>query len=104
MSTNEVKKIAQSYARTLRANGVLFSHMYLFGSQAQNKANRWSDIDILVLADKFPGGYLAFKSKLWSLTRAVDTRIEPHACTTQDFKTADTFVAAEAKQTGIKIV
>lgn len=104
MSTNEVKKIVRAYAKTLRENRVPFRHVYLFGSQAAGRTNQWSDIDILVLADKFPGGYFTYKSKLWSLTRRVDTRIEPHACTVSDFRRGDTMVASEAKKFGLKIL
>lgn len=104
MSTPEVKKIVRAYAKTLHTHNVPFQSMYIFGSQVKGASKRWSDIDVLVVTNKFPGGYFAYKGKLWGLTTLVDTRIEPHACTVKEFKNAETMVAAETKKTGIKII
>ena len=104
MSKNEAKKIVRSYARALQEEHVPFRRMYLFGSQASGQTNRWSDIDVLVVADRFIGGHFLYKRKLWKATRRVDRRIEPHACTVKDFTHGDTLVAYEAKKHGERIV
>lgn len=104
MSKNALKKIVRSYAAALRDQHVPFRHMYLFGSQATGQATRWSDIDVLVVADRFPRGYFQYKKNLWRATVLVDGPIEPHACTVQDFKRSETMVAAETKRSGIKIM
>lgn len=104
MSRAQAKKIVHSYARLLRQERVPFRHVYLFGSQAANRASEGSDIDVLVVADRFPRGYFQYKKNLWHVANFVDNAIEPHACTVNDFKAGETMVAAEAKKKGIKIV
>lgn len=105
MSKNEVKKQVKKYADVLSQYNVQFEHLYLFGSFVTGKQTRDSDIDILVVTKRFPrNSYNEYKKQLWRLTRFVDTRIEPHACTVEDFKKGETLPAIEAKRYGIKII
>lgn len=104
MGIKQVKQIVNSYAETLRFNKMPFKHIYLFGSFASGHPQEASDIDVLVVTDKFRGGYGVYKKDLWNLTRSVDTRIEPHTCTTADFVESACLVASEARRSGLKIV
>ncbi|MBI2437050.1 MAG: nucleotidyltransferase domain-containing protein [Candidatus Magasanikbacteria bacterium] len=105
MAKTNVKKIIQAYARELSKTGISFEHLYLFGSYATNKNTRWSDIDVLVTTKKnLEKDYLNYKKNLRHALLNVDTRIEPHACTVDDFKNGETLPAIEAKRYGIKIV
>lgn len=52
MSKTNAKKIVKEYAGKLKRENYPFSAIYLFGSYAQNKNNKWSDIDVAVISDK----------------------------------------------------
>ncbi len=49
----------------------------LYGSYANGTQNEYSDIDVAVILDKFDGDILKANSRLFSLVRDVDVRIEP---------------------------
>jgi predicted nucleotidyltransferase len=102
MSKNRAKKIVNLYAKILKKNQVSFFSIYLFGSYVNGQQNQWSDIDVLVVAEKL-SNYLNYKSQLWRLTRQVDTRIEPHICTLADFREGSVSTVFAAKKHGVKI-
>ncbi|PKN74376.1 MAG: nucleotidyltransferase domain-containing protein [Deltaproteobacteria bacterium HGW-Deltaproteobacteria-10] len=56
---SEIKKIVIRYLQNLRAIGVPIEKAYLFGSQAQAKANAESDIDLAIVSPLFE------KMSLW---------------------------------------
>lgn len=101
MQKIEAKKIVRQYARELRAAQYSFSAIYLFGSQARGKANRWSDIDVAVISNKLKRD--ENRILLWRLRRKVDTRIEPHGFTVKDFQDNSDPLVYEVKKTGVKI-
>lgn len=49
----------------------------LFGSYSRGTDREYSDIDVAIIVDKFPGGYLESRVKLFQLRRDIDLRIEP---------------------------
>ena len=49
----------------------------LYGSYARGTERNDSDIDIAVVVDELHGDFLDISSQLFSLTREVDTNIEP---------------------------
>ena len=49
----------------------------LYGSYARGTEKKDSDIDIAVVVDELDGDFLDVSSRLYSLTREVDTSIEP---------------------------
>ena len=104
MSKTEAKKITKKYAEKLKQEKFPFLAIYLFGSHAKGKANKWSDIDIAVISDKFKRNNDKNRWLLWNLTLDVDTRIEPHGFTKKDFSNEADPMAHEIKKTGIKIV
>lgn len=74
----------------------------LFGSYAKGTNHEDSDIDIAVVSssitDTFDDG-----AKLISLTWGIDTRIEPHAIKTEEFKKNETPFIDEVIKTGIEL-
>lgn len=50
MSKTNAKKIVREYSVKLKKENYPFSAIYLFGSYAQNKNNKWSDIDVAVIS------------------------------------------------------
>ncbi len=104
MSKAQVKNIAKEYANKLKAEGYSFSAIYLFGSYSQGRANKWSDIDIAVISDKLKRNWWKNEILLSHLSLEVDSRIEPHGFTIEDFKNEYDPMVYEVKKTGIKIV
>ncbi|MFH1029946.1 MAG: nucleotidyltransferase domain-containing protein [bacterium] len=104
MSNQEVKKIIKEYAKKLKEEKYSFSAIYLFGSYAKGKASKWSDIDIAVVSDKLRRNRDENKFLLWKLRMGIDTRIEPHGFTRQDFKNNCDPMVYEIKKTGIRVV
>ena len=104
MSTVEVKKIVNNYAKKLRAENFNFSAIYLFGSSAKGKANKNSDIDVAVVSDKFKKDWNKNEDKLWKFAFHVDSRIEPMGFSTSDFKNTNDPMVSEIKNTGVRII
>ena len=98
------KKIVKKYAQKLREAGYLYSAIYLFGSHAQNKARRWSDIDVAVISDKLKENWEENENMLWYIRRKVDSMIEPIGFTVKEFQDNCDPMVYEIKKTGIRIV
>lgn len=100
----QIKKIVKSYATELTKHNFKFSAIFLFGSNAKGKANEFSDIDIAVVSDKFKRNRHKNENTLWYLRRNIDSRIEPHAFTVEDFQNKADPMVHEIKTTGIQVI
>lgn len=99
-----VKKIVRSYSEALRKNGVSFSRVYLFGSQAKGTPQLWSDIDVAVVVKKKSDMSFKKDMKLWSVAPTVDARIEPILVAERDlYSDTPNPIAHEVYTTGIRI-
>lgn len=76
MDKKEAIKTANKYKELLQTNFDI-EKIYLFGSYANGKFNKDSDIDIAVVLNKFDDDYLELRRKFWTIRRKVDVRIEP---------------------------
>jgi predicted nucleotidyltransferase len=75
--------------------------VYLFGSYAKGTAHKYSDIDVALVVNHFDGDFFEVIPPIWSLTRKVDSRIEPVVVA------RDTDYAGfldEIQHTGVRIV
>lgn len=64
-----------------RDHAVDVRHGVVFGSHAHANADRWSDIDLVVIAPRFDGAISrADVSLLWRVAAHTDSRIEPIPC------------------------
>src|SRR3989338_3147721 len=104
MSKAEAKKIIINYAKTLQARNFPVSAMYLFGSYAKGKANKWSDIDVAVVSNKLRRNYERNRTAIRNVCLDVDTRLEPHTFTEKDFKNNADPLAYEIRKTGIRVI
>lgn len=76
-----VMRGAQDYSEHLNREGILVQFGMLFGSHATGGANRWSDIDLLVVSPRFDGPRNRRDvALLWRVAARVDSRIEPIPC------------------------
>ncbi|MBI5526675.1 MAG: nucleotidyltransferase domain-containing protein [Deltaproteobacteria bacterium] len=71
----------RSYLRELALRGVPASFGVVFGSYAAGRADKWSDIDLLVVSPLFDGDFPHDRvSLLWRVAARTDNRIEPIPC------------------------
>ena len=104
MSKIEVRKIIRNYAKMLKIKKYPFSAIYLFGSYAKGKAHKWSDIDVAIVSDKLERNYEKNRSMLYRIRLDVDTRLEPHGFTVEDFKNLADPLVYEIRKTGVRVV
>ena len=88
-----IKKISQYYK---------IDAIILFGSYAKGTENEYSDIDIAIISRDF-NDIIEDGAKLIGLTWKIDTRIEPHPITTEDYTNVSTPFVKEVLDTGIKV-
>lgn len=74
----------------------------LFGSYAKGTENEDSDIDIAVISSDFKN-IIQDGADLIGYTWKIDTRIEPHPITTEDYENIATPFVQEVINTGIKV-
>ena len=104
MSKIQAKKIVKKYADKLKAEKYPFLAIYLFGSHAQGKAVKNSDIDVAVISNKLKRDWNRNEDKLWEYTMEVNSRIEPVGFTPDDFKKSYDPLVNEIKKTGVRII
>lgn len=104
MDKSQVKKIVKKYAGKLKKENYPFSAIYLFGSYAQNKNNKWSDIDVAVVSDKLKRNWWKNEVLLSHISLDIDSRIEPCGFTVKEFKDNSDPMVYEIKKTGIRVV
>lgn len=78
MARRAVVKAVQNYLRYVEQQGIPVCYGVLFGSYAKGKANKWSDIDVLVVSPKFdaPKTHRDYEN-LFIYAGRTDSRIEP---------------------------
>jgi predicted nucleotidyltransferase len=87
MVNKTVVRSVQKYLNYLTQNGIPVSYGVLYGSYAKGKANKWSDIDLLVVSPMFDEDrtFEDYK-KLWIYAGRSDYRIEPIPVGEKQFK------------------
>ena len=81
MVDESVVTSVRGYLQQLIVQGIAVNFGVIFGSQATGSANRWSDIDLLVVSPRFDG--LRNRQDinlLWRIAARIDSRIEPIPC------------------------
>jgi len=77
--------------------------VYLFGSYAKGKSTDDSDIDVALIFTKLDdSNRFDIQVQLMMLAAQIDSRIEPHPISHEDFNSGNPFVA-EIKKTGIEV-
>jgi uncharacterized protein len=81
MVDQDIIKVIRKYLAGLEQFGIHARRGVLFGSFARGQADRWSDIDLVVIAPEFDHGQdLDLVKALWRATDKNDDRIEPIPC------------------------
>lgn len=77
--------------------------VYLFGSYAKGKSTEDSDIDVaLIFTNLDDSKRFDIQVQLMMLAAQIDSRIEPHPISHDDFDSGNPFVV-EIKKTGIEV-
>lgn len=98
-----IYSIINDYIKCLNNNNIRLWRLYLYGSYAKNSFTEQSDIDLAVFLDKDDIDGFDDDAMLMKLTRLVDTRIEPHSFSRNDFDESDPFIR-EIIKTGERIM
>jgi predicted nucleotidyltransferase len=101
MAKREIIEILKKYIFVLRSEGIAIDKAYLYGSYLSNTATDDSDIDIMIVTeneDDYSTG------KIWSLTRKVNSKIEPYLVEKRRFNdNVDSPLIDLVKRTGLEI-
>jgi predicted nucleotidyltransferase len=90
MVNKSVVRSVQKYLHYLTQQGIPVSYGVLFGSHAKGKADRWSDIDLLVVSPKYDGKRTTDDyESLWVFAGRTDSRIEPIPVGEKQFREED---------------
>jgi len=101
MAKEEVIDLLRKYIHLLRSEGIFVDKAYLYGSYLSNTATDDSDIDIMIVTEN-EDDYLV--GKAWSLTRKVNSKIEPYLIGMGRFNSSDDSpLVALVKRIGLEI-
>ncbi len=101
MAKGEIVEILKRYIFILRSEGITIEKAYLYGSYLSNTATNDSDIDIMIVTEN-EDDYMT--GKIWSLTRKVNSRIEPYLVEKGRFNNnEDSPLIDLVKRTGLEI-
>ncbi|MBN1924591.1 MAG: nucleotidyltransferase domain-containing protein [Prolixibacteraceae bacterium] len=99
----EVYQVIKNYILYLKKSNLQFEKVYLFGSYARNKQSAYSDIDLAFIFDNRKQiDYFDLQVQMLTLASDIDTRIEPHPMSSDDF-TPENPLAFEIINTGKEI-
>jgi predicted nucleotidyltransferase len=86
MVPEAVAGTVRRYLRACQGQGLDVRFGVVYGSQATGRADKWSDIDLVVVSPHFdaPREYEDV-ARLWRLAARVDSRIEPIPCGEQQW-------------------
>jgi predicted nucleotidyltransferase len=101
MAKREIVETLKKYIFVLRSEGIIIDKAYLYGSHLSNTDTDESDIDILIVTES-EDDYLT--GKIWSLTRKVNSKIEPYLVEKGRFvNNVDSPLIDLVKRTGLEI-
>lgn len=105
MVTRDVIELLKKYIALLNTEGVSVNKAFLFGSYSNDTASETSDIDVLIISDKYDENDDITIGKIWRLTRKINTRIEPFLIGIKKFKEDNSSpLVSMIKTKGIEIV
>jgi len=81
VADESVVTAVRQYLKALQEGGLPVRFGVVFGSQVAGRAERWSDIDLVVVSPRFDGKVSRRDvDLLWRLAARLDSRIEPIPC------------------------
>ncbi|MFP4289775.1 MAG: nucleotidyltransferase domain-containing protein [Bacteroidales bacterium] len=104
MDKGEAINKLKLYCQLLEKSGIRLNKAFLYGSIASGTNHEDSDIDVMLVSEIFDTDDVDPGIKAWSLTRSIDTRIEPYTVGLNRFKTDNISPIIQiVKEQGIEI-
>jgi predicted nucleotidyltransferase len=100
---NIVRNKLEHFLSLLKKNNIMVQKAILFGSYANGKYDKWSDIDIAIVSDDFTGDSFKDKLSLIDLMIKAGTDISPLPFRSEDFEDS-LFARDEIIKNGISII
>jgi predicted nucleotidyltransferase len=99
-----INRTIKDYIKLIQKKYSDFESVYVFGSYARGNSNQDSDIDLaIIFKDLDDSKRFDVQVQLMLLASQIDTRIEPHPISHNDFHSDNPFVG-EIKKTGFEIL
>ncbi len=89
MAEEAIVKTVERYIQLLQNEGIIIEKAYLYGSYANESETEESDIDLMLISSQFNKTDDNLFGKIWSLTRKINSKIEPYIIGTGKFETDD---------------
>lgn len=97
---DRLKKLAAE----IKESGIHLNRLILFGSYSRNEQNKWSDIDIALVADEFKGiGFEDVHLLRHVLRKYDEMNLQPQTYNTKDFSPEKDPFVGEILRTGLDI-
>lgn len=93
----------KEFERSIQRAGIKITGVYVFGSYAKGNVRPQSDIDVAVISPDFGRDRQGERVNLMSISQKINTAIEPHPFSPEDFNDLYYPLSREIKKTGIKI-
>jgi len=96
MLEQSILTTVRNYLVALASEGIMVERAVVFGSQVKGQADAWSDIDVLVISPQFDD--IKDRSSvnlLWRVAARTDSRIEPIACGSRQWRDDDSIAIIE---------
>ena len=104
MAKNEVIELLKKYCILLNSVGIPIEKAFLYGSYSRNQATIDSDIDVMLVSSAFDSDDDSSNIKAWSLTRKINSRIEPYTVGLKQYLNDDNSPLLQVvKKEGIEI-
>jgi predicted nucleotidyltransferase len=87
MAKKEVITLIKKFLKRLFQEGIPIEKAFLYGSYARGEQQEDSDIDVMLVSEKFDGNNDQAVGKTWRICMSIDTRIEPYTVGKQRFLT-----------------
>jgi predicted nucleotidyltransferase len=105
MADRQIIEMLKRYVMLLNTEGLSVSKAFLYGSYATGTSTKESDIDVLIVSEKYDENDDKAVGKTWRLTRKINTKIEPFLIGIERFNSDnDSPLIYTVKQNGIQVV
>lgn len=88
MAKKQVRKIIKDFIDAVKERDIKIEVVFLFGSYAQNRANKDSDIDVAVISSDFGKDFFDECAMLKKISLKFDFDISPRAYSLEEYRNA----------------
>ena len=105
MAKEEIIALIKKYVMLLNTEGLSVQKAFLFGSYSTGHETDLSDIDVMLVSDKFDESDDIAIGKMWRLTKKINTKIEPFLVGIKKFRKDESSpLISTVKESGLEII